>query len=175
MAASDVPMTTAVRALRAAGVAFTPHLYRFEEHGGTRHSAEALGVAEHAVVKTLVVKTEPRSIVLVLMHGDAEVSMKELARTLGVRSVEPCDAPTAERQTGYQFGGTSPFGTRHPLPVYAERTIFQLPTVYINGGKRGFLVELSPTDLKRALTVSEVDVAQSRPSASSEGTVPNEF
>ncbi len=163
MSDPDIPITPAVRVLRGAGIAFRPHLYRYEEHGGTRHSAEALGVPEHAVIKTLVVTLDPRAIVLVLMHGDAEVSMKQLARTVGARAAAPCDAATAERQTGYQFGGTSPFGTRHPLPVYAERTIFQLPAIYINGGKRGFLVEVAPADLKRVLTIHEVDVAQSGP------------
>ncbi len=161
MAASDkdYPVTTAVRFLRSRKIEFTPHLYEYEEHGGTRHSALALGVAEHEVVKTLVFETDARKPIIVLMHGDREVSAKELARTIGVKRVEPCDAPTAQRATGYMFGGTSPFGTRTQLPVYAEKTIFLLPKIYINGGKRGFLVQINPSVLKSELHATEVEVA----------------
>ncbi len=156
---TDYPVTTAIRVLREKKIAFTPHLYAYEERGGTRVSAQALGVSEHQVVKTLVFQTDERKVLLVLMHGDREVSAKELARTLGVKRVEPADEQTAQRQTGYQFGGTSPFGTRQPLPVCVEESILALPTIYINGGKRGFLVEISPADLEKAFSVGRVRVA----------------
>jgi Cys-tRNA(Pro) deacylase len=118
-----------------------------------------LGVDEHAVIKTLVMETDSREPLIVLMHGDREVSTKELARTLRVKSVSPCDPAVAQRHTGYQVGGTSPFGTRKRLAVYAEKTIFDLPRIYINGGKRGFLVSIGPADLRLALSVSDVTVA----------------
>jgi len=156
----QIPVTPCVRFLRAHGVGFTPHLYRYEEHGGTRVAAEALHVDEHAVVKTLVMEDERGSALLVLMHGDREVSTKELARILRVKSIAPCDPAAASRRTGYLVGGTSPFGTRTPLPVYAESTVFDLPIVYVNGGKRGFLVAIAPGELKRVLDVREVNVAQ---------------
>ena len=156
---NDYPITAAVRLLRQRNISFTPHLYTFEENGGTASSALALNVAEHTVVKTLVMQTEGGKPLIVLMHGDREVSTKQLARSIGAKSVSPCDARLAERHTGYLFGGTSPFGTRMPLPVYAESSIFMLPTIYINGGKRGFLVEILPSDLRKALTVTEVNVA----------------
>src|SRR5215210_3214590 len=140
----DYPVTPAVRLLREKKVEFVPHLYDYEERGGTRHSAEVLGVDEHAVVKTLVLETDARKPLIVLMHGDREVSTKGLARTLNVKSVQPCRPETAQKHTGYMVGGTSPFGTRAQLPVYVERTIFALPKIYINGGKRGFLVEIEP-------------------------------
>jgi Cys-tRNA(Pro) deacylase len=153
------PITPGIRFLRDHGVPFVPHLYAYEEHGGTQVSAAALGVDEHAVIKTLVMQTEVGDVLLVLMHGDREVSTKQLARVLGVKRVEPCGAATAERHTGYQFGGTSPFGTRRRIPVYVERTIFDLPRIYLNGGKRGFLVDVDPNDLYRVLPVTGVDVA----------------
>ena len=155
----DYPITPAVRLLREKGVAFEPHLYDYVEHGGTRHSAEELGVDEHAVVKTLVMETDAKKPLLVLMHGDREVSTKQLARTLGVKSVHPCDFAQAQKHTGYLVGGTSPFGTRAHLPVYVERTIFELPVIYINGGKRGFLVSIDPKVLRDVLKVEEVEVA----------------
>ena len=155
----DYPVTPAVRLLREKRVAFEPHLYDYEERGGTRHSAEALGVDEHAVVKTLVMETEARKPLVVLMHGDREVSTKQLARTIGVKSVHPCDPSAAQKHTGYLVGGTSPLATRSRLPVYAERTIFELPVIYINGGKRGFLVSLDPKVLREVLPVEEVEVA----------------
>jgi len=154
----EYPVTPAVRALREKGVAFEPHLYEYEEHGGTRRSAAELGVEEHMVVKTLVMETEARKALVVLMHGDREVSTKQLARHLGVKSVRPCDPQTAQKHTGYLVGGTSPFGTRARLPVYAERTIFGLPRIYINGGKRGFLVSIDPAALREVLNVEEVAV-----------------
>src|ERR687884_1008018 len=155
----DYPVTPAVRELREKKVDFEPHLYDYVEHGGTRHSAEALGVDEHAVVKTLVMETDARKPLIVLMHGDREVSTKQLARTLGVKGVQPCAPATAQKHTGYLVGGTSPFGTRTKLPVYVERTIFELPRIYINGGKRGFLVEIEPRVLRELLPVEEVSVA----------------
>ncbi len=155
----DYPVTPAVRVLREHKVAFAPHLYPYEERGGTRHSAAELGVDEHAVVKTLVMETDARKPLVVLMHGDREVSTKQLARTLNVKSVHPCEPATAQKHTGYLVGGTSPFGTRAKLPVYVERTVFALPKIYINGGRRGFLVEIEPRVLRELLPVEEVEVA----------------
>lgn len=152
-------MTPAVRVLRENNIPFVPHLYTYEEHGGTKASALALRVPEHHVIKTLVMETDEGKPILVLMHGDYEVSTKNLARVLGVKKVEPASSAQALKHTGYQFGGTSPFGTRNRLPVYAEKTIFDLPRIYINGGKRGFLVEITPTDLLSVLSIIEVDVA----------------
>lgn len=140
-------------------IPFIPHLYAYEEHGGTKASAVALGVDEHVVIKTLVMQTDQHKPLLVLMHGDREVSTKQLARAIGVRGVIPCDAKTAERYTGYVFGGTSPFGTREQLPIYVESSILSVPKIHINGGKRGFLVEISTADLRRAIPVTEVHVA----------------
>ena len=153
------PVTPAVRMLREKRIVFEPHLYAYEEHGGTRRSAEELQVDEHAVIKTLVMETDSREPLIVLMHGDREVSTKKLARTLGVKSVSPCDPGIAQKHTGYQVGGTSPFGTRKPLAVYVEKTIFDVPVIYINGGKRGFLVSIDSNELRRVLTISEVSVA----------------
>ncbi len=155
----NYPVTPAVRLLREKSVAFEPRLYDYEERGGTRHSAESLGVDEHAVVKTLVMETDARKPLVVLMHGDCEVSTKNLARTLNVKSVSPCDPATAQKHTGYMVGGTSPFGTKARMPVYVERTIFELPKIYINGGKRGFLIEIEPKDLRILAPLEEVEVA----------------
>jgi Cys-tRNA(Pro) deacylase len=155
----DMPVTPGVRLLRERGITFTPRLYAYEEKGGTTHSAAELGVPEHEIVKTLVFETDTKRVVLVLMHGDREVSSKQLARILGVRSIVPCDSTTAQKNTGYQFGGTSPFGTRQSLPVYVERTILDLPIIHINGGKRGFLVTMSPGDLEKAVHMTPVEVA----------------
>ncbi len=154
-----MPATPAIHLLRRHAVPFTEHPYRYEERGGTRVSARALGVPEHAVVKTLVMQDDRRQPLLVLMHGDREVSTQALARHLGVRSIEPCDRAVAERHTGYLVGGTSPFATRKPLPVYVERSILDLPTVYVNGGRRGFLVGLSPAVFTRLLGAVAVDAA----------------
>ncbi len=153
------PVTPAVRLLRERGVEFEPHLYDYEERGGTRHSAESLGVDEHAVVKTLVMETDDRKPLIVLMHGDREVSTKTLARALGVKSVQPCRPETAQKHTGYLVGGTSPLGAKTRLSVYVEKTIFELPKIYLNGGKRGFLVSLDPRVLRAVLPVEEVEVA----------------
>jgi len=159
MAHDKAPMTPAVRALRQAGIEFTEHPYTYVEHGGTAAFARQYGVDEHLVVKTLVMEDEAKKPLVVLMHGDREVSTKELARTLGVKSVHPCAPETAERHSGYQVGGTSPFGLRKPLPIYAEETILALPVIYINGGKRGFIVGLDPKDLIRILKPTPVRVA----------------
>jgi Cys-tRNA(Pro) deacylase len=157
-----VPATAAVRALRAASVSFTPRFYEFVERGGTRHSAEALNVPEHEVVKTLVMEArrgggpEP---LLVLMHGDREVSTRQLARQIGAREVAPASLGAVEKHTGYVPGGVSPFGPRKKLPVYVERTILELPRVLVNGGRRGFLVEIAPEVFPRVLGAVPVDVA----------------
>ena len=155
----DYPITPAVRALREKRIEFEPRIYDYRDRGGTRHSAEALGVDEHIIIKTLVMETDTREPLVILMHGDREVSTRQLARTLGVRGVAPCDPEVARRHTGYQVGGTSPFGTRKGLPVFVESSIFELPRIYINGGKRGFLVSMDPADLRCAFSVTEVTVA----------------
>jgi Cys-tRNA(Pro) deacylase len=153
------PVTPAIRFLRGKKVQFKEHLYGYQEHGGTSVGALELGRPEHILIKTLVMQTDSKNVILVLMHGDCEVSTKKLARQLGVKSVEPCDDRTAGRSTGYMFGGTSPFGTRYHLPVYVEKTIFDLPSILINGGKRGFLVEMDPRVLRKILSVEEVEAA----------------
>jgi Cys-tRNA(Pro) deacylase len=158
MANITAPVTPAVRLLRKAGVPFTEHLYRFEEHGGTSTSARELGVPEHEVIKTLVMEDNTGAPLIVLMHGDFEVSTKQLARAIGCKHVEPCRPEVANRHSGYLVGGTSPFGTRKPLPVYVERSILDLPRIYINGGARGFLVGLAPGDLVRVLSPTRVEV-----------------
>jgi Cys-tRNA(Pro) deacylase len=153
------PVTPAVRQLRAAGVSFTDHLYEYEEKGGTAVSARSLDLDEHSVVKTLVMEDGDKQPLIVLMHGDRQVSTKELARVIGVKTISPCTPDTAHRHTGYMVGGTSPFGTRKPLPVYMERTILELSRIYINGGKRGYLVGLDPNDAVRLLKPELVTVA----------------
>jgi len=144
---SELPITSGVRFLRSHKMAFIPHLYAWEEHGGTAHSAASLGVDEHQVIKTLVLETEVRKPLIVLMHGDREVSTKSLARFLGCKSVQPCSPQNVTRYTGYQVGGCSPFGIRQTLPIYAESTVLELPRLFINGGKRGFLIEIAPAAL----------------------------
>ena len=156
---SKAPSTNATRLLRQGGVAFTEHLYRYEEHGGTRVSAQALGVLEHAVIKTLVMEDEKGAPLIILMHGDREVSTKELARQTGTKSVQPCKPDVANRHSGYLVGGTSPLGTKKPMPVYAEASIFELDQIYLNGGSRGFLVGIDPKDLERVLQIIRVSVA----------------
>jgi Cys-tRNA(Pro) deacylase len=162
MSRDKAPVTAAVRVLRRQGVAFTDHLYAYEEHGGTAVSARELGVDEHAVVKTLVMEDEGKSPLLVLMHGDRQVSTQRLARALGVKSVAPCAPEAAGRHTGYLVGGTSPFGVRKALPVYMERSILDLPRIYINGGKRGYLVGMDPADAQRVLRPTLVEVGIGR-------------
>lgn len=151
MAKEKAPVTQAVRMLRAAGVEFSEHLYQYEEKGGTRVSARELGVDEHCVVKTLVMEDERKSPLVVLMHGDRQVSTKELARVIGVKSVSPCPPEVASRHSGYLVGGTSPFGMRKAMPVYMEESILDLPRIFLNGGKRGFLVGLDPAEAVRLL------------------------
>ena len=153
------PVTMAVRALRTAKVAFEPHVYAWQPHGGTAGSSEALGVDEHAVIKTLIFEDDKKQPLCVLMHGDKEVSAKNLARLIGVKSVGPCAPEVADKHSGYQVGGTSPFGLRRQMPVYMQETILELPLIYINGGARGFLVSLDPKEAKRVLSPTLVDVA----------------
>src|SRR5512140_4002086 len=152
MAKEKTPVTPAVRMLRAAGVSFTGHPYAYEEKGGTAVSARELGVDEHCVVKTLVMEDDRKRPLIVLMHGDREVSTKELARAIGAKSVTPSSPEGAHRHSGYIVGGISPFGTRHPMPIYMEGTILDLPKIYINGGRRGFLVGIDPGDVARILS-----------------------
>ena len=159
MGRDRAPATPAVRSLRQAGVVFTEHPYTYVEHGGTAAFAAQAGVDEHAVVKTLIMEDDAGKPLVVLMHGDREVSTKELARLLGVKSVRPCAPDVAERHSGYLVGGTSPFGLRKPMPVYAEASVLDLPRIYINGGKRGFIVGLEPKDLVRLLEPTPVRVA----------------
>ena len=154
-----MPSTPAVLALRAAKVEFTPHFYEYEEKGGTAVSSRELSVDEHAVVKTLVMADDKAAPLFVLMHGDRKVSTKALARIIGVKSVEPCTPEAAQRHSGYRVGGTSPFGTRKKMPVYVERSILDLPEIFINGGSRGFLVRIVPAVLKTLLAAQPVDVA----------------
>ncbi len=154
-----MPVTAAVRVLRAHGVAFTHHPYPYEARGGTEVSARELGVDEHAVIKTLVMQDDAARPLVVLMHGDREVSTRALARILGVKSIAPCAPAVADRHSGYQVGGTSPFGLRKPMPIYAERSIAGLPYLYINGGRRGYLVGMTAADLVRVLQPTLVDVA----------------
>jgi Cys-tRNA(Pro) deacylase len=156
---SKAPSTNATRVLREHGIPYTEHLYRYEEKGGTRVSARELGVDEHAVVKTLVLEDDGKQPLVVLMHGDREVSMKALARQLGKRAVEICRPEVANRHSGYLVGGTSPFGTRKAMPVYVERSILALVKIYVNGGSRGFLVGVAPGDVVRVLQATPIDVA----------------
>jgi Cys-tRNA(Pro) deacylase len=160
----DMPVTPAMRALRAARAAFVGHVYPYVEHGGTRQAAASLGVDEHAVVKTLVMEAHGQTgarpaPLLVLMHGDREVSTKQLARLLDVKSVTPASESGVTKATGYLPGGVSPFGTRTSLPIYVEATILELPAIYINGGKRGFLVEIAPAALVELLDPVPVAVS----------------
>lgn len=148
----------AVRELRKHGVEFTVHLFRYEEKGGTAHSAKEMGVDEHAVIKTLIMETEARKPLVVLMHGDRQVSTKNLARHLGAKSILPCAPEVADRHSGYQVGGTSPFGLRNKMPIYVEKSILELARIYINGGKRGFLVGIAPSVLVNLLQPETVNV-----------------
>ncbi|MHC1697149.1 MAG: Cys-tRNA(Pro) deacylase [Geobacteraceae bacterium] len=159
MAKEKFPVTPAIRVLRAEKVEFTPQLYAYEDKGGTAVCARELGFPEHAIIKTLVMEDDRENPLIILMHGDQQVSTRELARFLGVKSVLPCSADKASRLTGYLVGGTSPFGTKRDLPVYLEETILALPQIYINGGKRGFLVGISPKDAERVLKPVFVHVA----------------
>jgi Cys-tRNA(Pro) deacylase len=157
--ATDYPVTLAVRALRQHKVEFTPYLYVWEPRGGTAASAQHLGVDEHQVVKTLIFEDDAKKPLCILMHGDREVSAKNLARQLGVKSVAPCAPAVADRHSGYQVGGTSPFGLKRAMPICCEKSITDLPLIYINGGARGFLVGIDPADLVRVLEPRLVEVA----------------
>jgi Cys-tRNA(Pro) deacylase len=159
MAKTKAPVTPAVRLLRQHKVEFSDHLYAYEEKGGTAVSARELGVDEHQVVKTLIMEDEDKNPVIVLMHGDRQVSTKELARALGVKTITPCAPQTADRHSGYQVGCTSPFATRREMPVYIEESILALERIYVNGGKRGYLVGLAPQELVRVLAPTPVRVA----------------
>ncbi|TVO77634.1 aminoacyl-tRNA deacylase [Sedimenticola selenatireducens] len=160
MSKSKSPVTPAIRMLRTHKVPFTDHLYRYEDGGGTRVSARELGVDEHTVIKTLIMEDENNNPLIVLMHGDCEVSTKSLARCIGVKSIVPCKPVVADRHSGYQIGGTSPFGTRKTMTVYCEASILALDKIYINGGKRGYLIAISPADLKRVLNPIPVSAIQ---------------
>ena len=158
MKATHAPETQATKFLAQHGVAHSNHLYTYEEHGGTRVSSRELNVDEHAVIKTLVMEDESAKPLIILMHGDCKVSTKELARQIGCKKVEPCKPEVANRHTGFLVGGTSPFGTKRKMPVYLEKSILDLPLIYINGGRRGYLVGLHPHDLVRVLAPSVVEV-----------------
>ena len=158
MAKPTYPVTAAIRALRHAQIAFESHLYEYEAQGGTAVSARELEVDEHCVIKTLVMEDENKHPFIILMHGDKQVSTKQLARDLAVKAVHPCSPEIANKHTGYLVGGTSPFGTKHPLTVYIEKTILELPKIYINGGKRGYLVSVSPQDILELLKARLVEV-----------------
>jgi Cys-tRNA(Pro) deacylase len=154
-----VSQTPATQLLRSKGVAFTEHPYDYVEHGGTAESARALGVLEHTVIKTLVMQDDKAQPLVVLMHGDCTVSTKNLAREIGAKSVEPCKPDVAQRHSGYMVGGTSPFGLKKLMPVYAEATVLDLPRIYINGGRRGFLVGLTPNVLTTVIHAQPVRCA----------------
>lgn len=157
--ADKYPVTAAIRALRAAQIPYRPHLYDYEERGGTAVAARELGVDEHSIIKTLVMQTETKKPLIILMHGDREVAVGRLAKVIGAKSVSPCDPAAAQKHTGYLVGGISPFGTRAVLPVYVESTLLALPEIHLNGGKRGFLVSLNPNVLTQLLNAQPVTVA----------------
>ncbi len=154
-----VSETPATAWLRAHGITFTEHVYEYVEHGGTEESSRQLGVSEHEVIKTLVMQDERREPLIVLMHGDKQVSTKNLARAIGAKSVEPCTPEVAQRHSGYQVGGTSPFGTRKAMPVYVEESVLALPRICINGGRRGYLVGIPPAVLTSVLGARPVTCA----------------
>lgn len=159
MKTDHAPETPATAFLRSHKVAHSDHLYEYEEHGGTAVSSRELNVPEHAVVKTLVMEDESGRPLIVLMHGDRKVSTKELARQVGVKKIVPCKPEVAQRHTGYMVGGTSPFGTKKTLPVHVQKSILDLPLIYINGGRRGYLVGIQPHELLRVLAPKIVDCA----------------
>lgn len=159
MAKDKIPATPAIRLLKQHKVKFTPHFYNYEDKGGTRTSARELQVNEHQIIKTLIMEDSQQKPLIVLMHGDCEVSLKHLARQLKVKQITPCTPEKADRVTGYQTGGISPFGTRQEMPVYMEETIASLETLLINGGRRGMLVEITPADLIKILNPMKVSVA----------------
>ena len=158
MARTKDPVTAAVRLLRQAGVPFSGFCYTYNG-GGTAEVAQALGVDEHQVVKTLIMENEQQQPLIMLMHGDREVATGALARQIGAKRIQPCAPQIADKYSGYQVGGTSPFATRRPMPVYCERSILQLEQLYINGGKRGYILRLRSADLQRLLSPKRVEVA----------------
>lgn len=151
------PITPAIRVLREKKIEFEPHLFDYVEKGGTRHSSAVLGVEEHSIIKTLIFETNEKKPFIILMHGDLQVSAKNLARHIGVKSVAPVAPEKASKLTGYLIGGTSPFGTKTKMPIFAERTIFDLEKIYINGGKRGFLISMLTKHLSEILTIETVE------------------
>lgn len=159
MRSENAPETPATKFLRQHAIAHSNHLYDYEEHGGTKVSSRELNVDEHAVIKTLIMEDEAAKPLIVLMHGDCKVSTKELARQIGCKKVEACKPEVANRHSGFLVGGTSPFGTKKKMPIYIEKSILDLPLIYINGGRRGFLVGVHPHDLMRALMPKVVEVA----------------
>jgi Cys-tRNA(Pro) deacylase len=156
---SHVSETPATQLLRRHGVGFTEHVYEYVDHGGTAESSRQLGVPEHEVVKTLVMQDDRAQPLIVLMHGDRQVSTKNLARAIGAKSVEPCKPEVAQRHSGYLVGGTSPFGTRRDMPVYVEASVLELPRILINGGRRGFLIGIAPALLTELLQAKPVQCA----------------
>lgn len=160
MTKEHFPSTPAVRFLKQKGIPFELHSYKYEEHGGTERAASQLLVDEHAIVKTIVMETDRGNAFIVLMHGDREISTKEMARRLEVKSVGACEPQRAQRLTGYMVGGTSPFGTKQALPVYIESSILELPRILINAGSRGLLAVISPRDLEKVLKPVKVNVAR---------------
>ncbi|HEX2999773.1 MAG TPA: aminoacyl-tRNA deacylase [Armatimonadota bacterium] len=158
MAKEKAPVTPAIRLLKKEGVPYKEHLYQFAGKGVTAHASEVLGLDEHLLIKTLIMEDDRKNPLIILMHGDLQVSTRGLARALGVKSVTPCTPEVAQKHSGYLVGGTSPFGVRHPMPVYIEDTILELPCIYINGGKRGFMIEMATEDLVRVLKPTPVHV-----------------
>lgn len=154
----NYPITPAIRDLRGKKIEFEPHIFDYVEKGGTKHSSEVLNVDEHSIIKTLIFETNEKKPLIVLQHGDREVSTKNLARILNVKTVAPAAPEKAQKLTGYLIGGTSPFGVKTKMPVFAEKTIFDLPRIYINGGKRGFLIEIDPQVLREVLNITEVEI-----------------
>ena len=159
MAKKDYPITQAVRFLRAKKIKFKPHLYPYQEQGGALHTAKELNVPEHLVVKTLIMETDAGQPLIILMHGNQQVSTKQLARDLAVKRIKPCEPAQVNKYTGYQVGGISPFGTRKTMPVYVESSILTLDRIFINGGKRGFMIEIKSRDLRKVFQVQEVNVS----------------
>lgn len=159
MSKDRIPVTPAILFMKKNGIAYTLRPYRYEEHGGTRVSARELGVEEHVVIKTLVMEDERKEPLIILMHGDRQVSTKNMARALGVKSITPCDPHVVEKHTGYKVGGTSPFGTRKTLRIFMEESIAGLPSILINAGSRGLLAEMNPAEMIRVLKPVPVKVA----------------
>ncbi|NEX20532.1 Cys-tRNA(Pro) deacylase [Thiorhodococcus mannitoliphagus] len=159
MKPAKAPVTQAIRVLRSAKIPFEGHLYDYVDGGGTSDSARQLDVDEHSVIKTLIMEDDTKRPMIVLMHGDRQVSTQALARAIGVKRVSPCDPNVADKHSGYQVGGTSPFGTRRSMPVYCEQGIAELPRIYINGGKRGYIIRLATADAFRILQPTLVSMA----------------